>query len=378
MRKKEDDFKKGRRQAKAVTDNKENRIKRFLSENCLRILISACLILAVFVMPLLTEARYRAYLNSFSAVIAKEYYFSSDYLKEDGADYLVSGWNGKTMMLDDIQIRNYDNTLLTNQNGQDLKYKLTWDVKAYDSNDKELTGDEYKYNLKVSLKSTDERTEAGQPTDPTYGSDYVVHLLTGNGQSKRDVYSLELEAPEGVNMADGSYVKVFLSATNSDGVNEDTNQYKRTIKAVLRYNVSVLENFINKFEIQDQGSTVITTISTSTIPGEGASQRVYMWWDTDVLDINWYNYQFNQLFMSGKYEEITVTVNGATRNFGLLEISATSLSLRTFEFENESGVTIGENEIKRNVKYDDEQVTSTVYLGYYLDTTTVGEGDTQE
>ncbi len=333
-----------------------------------RSLISICLILAVFVAPLLSESRYRSYLNSFVAVIAKEYYFSSNYLKEGGASYLINGWDGATVSMDDIQIRNYDNTLLANQDGQDLNYLLTWDVKVYNEGKQDITAT-YPYTLEITYKE-DESTFVGEETrtpDIDHTKKTVGCTIVGDGNSKRDTYGLRLVAPslpEGTPaLANNSYAIVTLTATNVN----DRNQYSRTITSRIRYNVSMLEQFIRTFLVTDDGKQTVTTeIATNTIPGTGNIQKIYLWWDLAVLAVDQFNHQFDQLFLAGKYQELSN--NDKTRTFGVLEISASSLSSRVFQHEKvQSGIRITDDNVLQGGSY--LNATATQYIGYYLQDT---------
>ncbi len=340
-----------------------------MKKSHLRSLISICLILAVFVVPLLTESRYRAYLNSFAAAIAKEYYFSSNYLKQENTMYTLNGWNGLSVEMDEIQIRNYDNTLLTNQTGQDLDYKLDWTVQTFGEDEQALPA-ESQCSLVVEYKggTTSEGEEARTPIIQSEDGGVrgsITCKILGDGNSKKDNYRLYLVAPadgQGKSLLEnGSYVDVMLTATNRDA----RNQYSRTITATIRYYVSMLEDFIRQFDLQDEGDTLVTNIATNTIPGTGNVQKVYMWWDTDLLAVNRFNYQFNQLFLAGNYEEVS-SADG-TRTFGLLEISASSLSSRTFQFKKlQDGLSFANNaHVLAGASYTEAGATD--YIGYYLE-----------
>ncbi len=331
--------------------------------------------MAVFVAPLLSEARYHAYLNNFAAVIAKEYYFSSNYLKEGGAAYLMNGWNGLSVEMDEIQIRNYDNTLLTNQTGQDLDYIFSWEIKVYNSSGVELKLSE-PYTLEVRYK--DGTTSAGEDKrapEITYGADRTTGSarckIYGDGNSKRDIYTIYLKAPaiyqnKDQKLDNDSYAIITYTATNAgsdENVSGDRNQYSRKITSKITYNVSTLEDFIKVFDISDSDDTLTAEIATNTIPGSGNVQKVYMWWDTAVLKVNRFNHQFNQLFLEGKYQTKTV----GERTFGVLEISASSSSSRIFQYDKLDTTVSFEDKTHMLEGESYTEAGNAHYIGYFIE-----------
>ncbi len=353
-------------------------MKNFIQKQYGRVLISLCLIATVFVVPLLSEARYKAFLNGFAAVIAKEYYFSSNYLKEEDAAYMVNGWGGEDISIKDFQIRNYENTLLANQEGQDLNYVVNWTVRTFvwDSEKKNLVevGEpaegqpDMRYTLEASYNDPEQNPTRNTATYPEIEYQQVTgslkHTIVGNGVSQKDSYLLTLKAPANYEtfMDSGCYVLVTMSATNAG---DDRNQYSRTITATMKYNVSLLENFIEGFEVTDTADHddgLVVKIQTGAISNtSGATQKVYLWWDKSKLAANRYNPQFNQLFNENKYSEVTV----GNVTYGRLEISATSSSSRTFEFTKADGVEDVQNYVFEG-SYEKLPADQTYYMGYYV------------
>ncbi len=339
-------------------------------------ILCLCLCLALFAAPLLSEARYRSFLNSFAAVVAKEYYFSSNYLKVGGASYVINGWDGRAIAMDDIDIRNYDNTLLANQAGQDLEYRVEWSVDVFTEANDPISGMPYGLDVTCKESTLSPGEEKREPTITPNAENNgvtgtIVCTIPGDGNGKRDIFALKLKPlTENSELANGSYVRVTLTATN---VNE-RNQYSRTVSCTIRYNVSELENFVRDFSLVDQGKSIETKITTNAIPGAGTVQRIFLWWDTAVLSVNRFNHQFNQLYLEGKYKEVTVNEGTADeRTFGLVELSASSLSSRTFQFDELKPVEFSLEKDKNfhvlfGVNYDDESVKADDYLGYYVET----------
>lgn len=297
-----------------------------------RILLGLTLVLLLYLTPELTSAQYRWTLNGSSIIQAKEFYFRSNLLKTSASSGYgeTTGWNGISSPLSPVEIQNYENTLLANKTGEDVKYKITWSITTYDSSGTEKTGnDAYTFrSIKVTKSDGDENNKTLSGTVLSFESE-----ITGDGTTKSDKYTFEIDKPTNHAGDDwipdnGSSILITITAETLS----DTNGYNRKLYGSFKYIVSTQEGFIKKFDVTETEGTkdFVLTIGTDTVPdSQGAAQSITVWWDADRIDINPMNSTFVQMFEAGNYHEYTTD---AGRKYYTLKI--TNLSSRAYRYLN--------------------------------------------
>ncbi len=401
-----------------MKEQQKNNMFNFIKKYYWQLLISTALILGLFVAPLLTQARFKAFLNGFTAVIAREYYFTSNYLgaiddkDDDGVMYIINGWDGQEIQdMAEVQIRNFNNALLTNTEGQDLNYTMEWKVTTHDAEGKDVTGI-YPYSLNFTYNEQPVRdntslgggTARPEPEEPniqynlTYDEEkgYAAKMpeqteelkcsTTGEiegkilgGESLYNAFSIDVVEPvlleDDEEIKDNYSVKVTLTATNSG------NQYYGKLKATFVYNVSLDDNFVRDNTIIDTSTEeayekdIIFKLKTSVVkPGDNIKKIIHLWWDEEKLKVNWHNYYFNvlkdqNLYFKNQRVQVGTVGEGeeATpiyRSFAELSIPAESLAALEFEFT-KIGSYVFEQELDSEGNLTEDGITYFAKNKYY-------------
>ena len=334
--------------------------QRWIKQHKIRVLLCAVLVTALYLTPMLTQAQYKWTLNGYSTIQAKEYYFSSNILKDENLHmrYPMGGWNGMTRDLPEIWIANYDNALLANKKDEDTRYTISWSIVT---NRKNSSGADY------TLKLTDHTFVDGNNENTLYSNgNGAQSVIKGNGEPKKDIYKLEIVAPEdeAQQLTAGESVTVYLTA-----VAGTKNTYSKTLTATYTYTVSSVDDYVTQFDMQEtenSGDTVLK-MGTGVKPLGASSQTVVVWWDPEKLKINTFNYVFLETNRQGGYK----VVEKDGKNYGTLRLTGLGdSSYRELEFEkvgnNNTDIwfTNGQN-IGKNIDY--RNGNSTAYIGFYVE-----------
>lgn len=333
----------------------KKRIKKYR----IRIVLCGGLILSAYLIPQLTQAQYKWTLNGYSTLQAKSYYFASDKLRDEKNDmiYPISGWDGEDLKFK-LEIRNYENALLANAQGEDTEYDLKWQISTIRKNSQGGA-----YSLK--LNSYQEADSNGNEIENGFHS-----TISGTGTPKKDEYTFEIvPSNDGYRLQEGDSVRITITAENK----AQGNSYSKNLKATFVYRVSKMDAYVNKFDVSEdtQYGTIKLSLGTGTLPDlEAKQQTVTVWWDPSKLEVNTFNYVFMNTNAAGGYK--TQEVKG--RTFDTLQLTNLgSNAFRDLEFRKagSSGETwFGENDeshIGKNTKLKD--AIENQYIGFYIEGT---------
>ena len=316
--------------------NKDIKLYNFIRNHRVRILLCGVLAMTLFVTPALTQAQYKWTLNGYNIIQAAEFYFNGNYMHESGKNsyYATTGWDGGELNLPDIEIRNFDNALLANKEKEDIYYRMRWTIQTYGA-DGEPVADAQKCNLTVSSSDGSQITQTTLSNGSYSGSS--TGDIIGDGNPKKHTYKMMVTPPSGVTLEPGSYVLIWMTATNVDKNDNGTygttsSSYQRTISATFRYTVSTAASYVKQFDPSDQAESwaMELTLGTGSIPGMDAQQQtVNVWWDMEALEINPFNAVFSAMSQQNNYT--TTTVNG--KQYGILKITGLgSNAIRVLDF----------------------------------------------
>ena len=359
-----------------MKNEKNRKLFRFIKGHRVRLSLFGVLILSLFVAPALTQAQYKWTLNGYSILQAKEFYFDGNYLHDSAtkAFYQTTGWDGKALALDKIELRNFENALLANKKGEDLYYDLTWSIQTFNEKGKEITGDAactLEYN---SSTSAEENAIARKKDENNH--DYISSHINGNGNPKKDTYSFTIQPGSKPLQAD-EYVVITFSAKNYGTADGSENSFQRTLGCQFKYIVSTAETFVKSFDPVDQAESknVKLKIGSGTMPDiSAAAQTIVVWWDTDAMEVNAFNAAFSEAAsVDGNYK--TFTSGG--RNFGQVRLtglgsnSYRELAFYKKDYKNNSSTDhwftddFISKTVARNTKPD--AAGTDVILGYYVE-----------
>lgn len=317
--------------------NKEIKLYNFIKNHRVRILLCGVLTMTLFVTPALTQAQYKWMLNGYNIIQAAEFYFNGNYMHESGKNsyYATTGWDGNELKLPDIEIRNFDNALLANKKDEDIYYRMSWYIQTWGADGKEVKDDTQKCTLTIDSNNNDSDSNINISGNGNIAGSSTGDI-TGTGNPRKHTYKMTVNPPEGVTLEPGSYVVIYMNATNVDknnGTYENTSSsYQRTISATFRYTVSTAASYVKQFDPSDQKDSwaMELTLGTGSIPGMDAQQQtVNVWWDMDALEINPFNAVFSAMSQQGNYTK--TTVNG--KEYGVLKITGLgSNAFRVLDF----------------------------------------------
>lgn len=276
---------------------KKKNLIHFAKTHKVRLALCGVLVMALYVTPELTQAQYKWTLNGYNIVRAGEFYFDGNYLHDTSKNsyYASNGWDGSSnLTMDKIEIRNYENALLANKDGEDLRYKMSWSV--------EVVGTDGSSNGKSCSISVAQNNDGSQEDRDTIeinqGNRTAIGFMKGTGNPKKQTYSVTVTPPDG-GLEAGESVVIKMDAENittTDGDHNVTTSFHRAIRATFKYTVSTADTYVRSFDPQDatDSDEVHLKIGTGAIPDMNANaQTVYVWWDSAKLEINPFNMDFS-------------------------------------------------------------------------------------
>lgn len=276
---------------------KKKNLIHFAKTHKVRLALCGVMVMALYVTPELTQAQYKWTLNGYNIVRAGEFYFDGNYLHDTSKNsyYASNGWDGNSeLTMDKIEIRNYENALLANKDGEDLRYLMSWGV--------EVIGTNGRPNGKSCSISVAQNSDSTQEEGDSVIIDQVNRVATGfmkgTGNPKKQTYSVTVTPPTG-ELEAGESVVITMNAENITTTDEDhtiTTSFHRSIKATFKYTVSTADTYVKSFDPQDAADSdeVHLKIGTGAIPDMNAkAQTVYVWWKADSLEINPFNMDFS-------------------------------------------------------------------------------------
>ncbi len=262
-----------------------------------RILSCSAVISLLVAMPALTEAKYLTQLKRYETLLARPMYFSSNYLSDgNGNHYSIQGWTGGDYPLN-LQIRNYDNSLLYNTAGIDLNYGIWLEM---DSN----SSANYTVTLTASATGITELTEENFDFPENWPADRKAYRIPGNNDGGVDHSISILVEPKEENYIpnEGEMVKFEIYASTFDNEN-----YTRELKGSFQFNATKEQNFLGQRNVDDNGSMVTLTLTTNLVNdgGTAAPERLVCFaWNPDLWYLNEYQRTAVNAILdsSGKYE----------------------------------------------------------------------------
>ncbi len=252
-----------------------------------RILACCSALSMLFCLPYFTDAKYAAEINRFDIAVANSLHFSSNYLSEgDGTNYNIQGWDGESYSFY-LEIGNYDNELLFNAEGVDVRYGLgirmcteegystDYNLEWYPDPQKpipELPGNDFEYPDNWG-------TDDGGYGIPTEGRH--AYMLPGGEKIGHRFYLCVEPKEEGGRLPAGTVVRFEVYATTEQG-----KTYDIELKGTFEMHVADDTKFIGENTATDSTSMVTLNVKTNLIPGDSDERVLLFSWDPDFLYIN--------------------------------------------------------------------------------------------
>jgi len=339
-------------------------VLNFINGHKLRLALALALIAILFVAPILTSAQYKWKINGYTVVQAQEFYFESNYLHDESKSsfYHTTGWDGVKDVVQKIEIRNFENSLLTNKQGENAEYEIDWEISTFIAIEqpdgtfkyRPATGSE-QYTIKHVAKNTTEKIITG--------INYCTGTLVGDGTPHKDDYQFYLNSPTGGAIPWNSYVRITMHSKNVkfsrdengdiiyDPITgmaqyEETDSFQREISATFEYVLTSTQGFITRFDPVDKTGykDLVLYIGTGTSPSSsGLSQSVTVWWDNTKLAVNPFNITFATMIAK---ETDTIKYYHAVYSEALPGISSLTITelgsnaTRTLDFYKEDNINI--------------------------------------
>lgn len=264
-----------------------------------------------------------------SVVYANSFYFTSDYLSPvqyDGSisEYVMSGWDGKSKKSFAFNIRNYDNPLLFNNEEQNVKYEMEYEV---------LNGDDQYVDVHiykiVDGKETEELSGELKGGENTYSANEYKLSATSKNENvaiEHDVSILltvrTVESPYYVELK----TKITLQYTSFEnfiayqGVSTEENN-ERVVSFIYDINTA------NQILDEEMENTDIAL----------ATETIHIEWDNSMVEFHEFDKKVEEVFAiitmeeaMSQYEDITKCKNtiiiDETNNVGHIYFDALAYS----------------------------------------------------
>lgn len=338
-------------------------IQNFIKKYQVRLVICGVLVTALYVTPALTQAQYKWTLNGYNILQAAEFYFDGNYMHDvdENAYYQTTGWDGTDLVLPEIEVRNYDNALLSNKKGEDVYYVMDWEIKTFNANGNQS---DTPYRLEV---------ENSEGNTAVINENTATGSIIGDGNPKKQGYRMMVKVPQSGKLGEGDYIEITLHAKNTDQDGGTAKSFQRELGCTFRYIVSTADAYIRNFNPQekDKSREVSLMIGTGTIPGMDAqTQTVNVWWDMEYFEVNPFNMTFSEMSSHEGYYR-TEVIDG--KSYGVLKITGLgSNANRSLGFYKQNGYG-GKTNIEiwglTNTELigSNSQPTDGKLFGYYLD-----------
>lgn len=350
---------------------------RFIKKYRVRFLLCGVLIAGLYVTPELTQAQYKWTLNGYNILQAKAFYFDGDVLHDSSRENYnrVTGWDGMTRPISDIQLRNFENALLCNGVGEDLYYELTWSIKTFDAEKNEIMDSRA---CRLICGSTPEAADAGAIS--ITGNKATSHIM-GDGSPKKDIYHFTVQRGEEA-LTPGCYVQIYFYAKNyvpdAEGESGGGNlSYQRELDFTYEMVVSTMEGFVKSFDPFDEENKKKATlkIGTDGLPDINAtSQRVTVWWDADALEVNTSEKDFQVAKSQGGFHAVTDVPGRNLYSIRLSDMGSGAIRELSFYKKTFDGLTSNdhwftqefiERSVVRNTSPD--EANENQILGFYIE-----------
>ena len=264
--------------------------------------VLSCIAAASLVLtaPCMTEAKYVAYLNDYDHMVANSNNFACDYLSDETKTYMMRGWNGKEYSLD-FTIANYENSLLYNTSGHDVRYMIYIDKVEAEGDTQFFTN----YSVVINEKYPDSVARSEEPFlkpeewrevgtsdivnplssgfDYFPGPGYGPFILEGNDfEGIAHDFSLSLLVDNGERLPSLGKVRFIVTAVTAP---DET--YYHHLRGEFTLETEESETFFRDVSINTTPGNALVSYSmkTNLIDGE-ATKKVVISWDPEVVYLN--------------------------------------------------------------------------------------------
>jgi len=286
--------------------------------------------------PTMTQAKYVAQINARAAVSADRLYFSSNFMTKESTPFTVTGWSGASFGMT-VTVKNSDNRLKFNKDGQDIVYKFI--VIKVASEEGHTYGTNYDITVEPQpgLVDASQEQAASFTYDPDIeeqinrsGSEALVfgpYLLEGNDTSDVTNSFSILSVSDLLNpLRAGESVryKVFAVTSYDSG-------FYMTLSSDMIMEVSTEASFIQAMiKSTTVGSNLMTlSLRTGLMDGSGV-KNVKVKWDNTQVYLN--EYEKNAFEILRKYDESYYHPGDSTDHDAYLIVPLTAYSEVTLQF----------------------------------------------
>jgi len=241
----------------------------------LRLMASGMVISLFCITPFMTAAKYTADINEYASVSAGVTYFTSNYLSAEGNVYYIQGWNGVGYGIS-LDIRNYENDLLFNQTGNDLRYEIEFKVIESDVGG---DGQTVNYNTEYAIELLDGSTVLEPQANGKYGA-YQINGDSGGEKSKR--FEVEVATENEKVLPGGTKIRFQIIASTTS--NED---FEQRLMGDFTFEATDAKSFLGERKLDSQVGSALVTYSLQTELVEGATTRdVKITWNPSKVYLN--------------------------------------------------------------------------------------------
>lgn len=234
-------------------------------------------VMLIFGVPFaMVYAKYAERKNAKSVTSANGFYFSSNYLSEvvnngEYSEYIMYGWDGMTKKSFAFNIRNYDNPLLYNGEGQDVTYDISYEI-----------DDKYAAQVDVVLY----KYENGQ-----YHEENLNGSLPGGKENySYNDYKLSVIPKENANIEED--LSVIITAKTVDSPYDKTLTTKVTLQYTEYQNFISQKEFVNlddddyafEYSICTANAADLEEMENSYV--KSATRRLHVWWNTAYVTLD--------------------------------------------------------------------------------------------
>lgn len=289
-------------------NNSNNRISGHRKAGKIALRIAAVLFVCIsvfFAMDLhKVIARYFMRDDANEVVNANSFYFTSDHLSPvayDGsiAEYVMSGWDGKSKKSFGFNIRNYDNPLLFNNEEQNVKYEMEYEI---------LNGDD-KY-VDIHIYRLSDGNEEEELSGVLYG---------GNNTYSANEYKLSFTSKNS-NVVIDHDVSVLLTVRTVEA------PYYAELKTKVTLQYTQFKNFIayQGVSTEEDNEKVVSLIydintanqiDTSEMENTDiaiATQTVHITWDNSMVEFHEFDRKVDEVFAIKTLEEVLAEYDDAS------------------------------------------------------------------
>lgn len=304
-------------------------MKRFFEKFGSKIAVYLLLLVTLCTLPELAAAQYKWVLNGITTLRAGVSYFSSDVLKEASrnSNHYVKGWDGKNPLKIPFTIRNYENTLLYNPLGQELKFRIKFTYETWRLNESGVLQQDTDQNTMCSAQLLN-----GDGT-PANGDTFSI-TSTEAVPAQDLLFIVAVTPPKDHPLKPGEKVVVEVIAERL--TDTDNHEFAGSLRSIFQYEVTDGSSYVQQFELSCESANsrrFIAKLGTGDVPNaSGVAQNIVIWWDTGTIGTTTVgNYVFNDILSSQRNQTdetlkdyrknyCTRTVNGVTHSYSMLRL----------------------------------------------------------